>query len=945
MRTPVLSIILALISWISYAQNGSLTGKVLDAKSSEPLIGANVVIEGTTVGAATDIDGKFQIPNIKPGTYNVVVSSITYKTQTVPSVVIESGKITSLEVPLQEEVAELAEVVVTAKREINTDANLVRSIREAKLVVSGISAEQITRLPDRDAAEVMRRVPGVTIVDNRFVIVRGVPERYNQVMINNAIAPSTEIDRRSFSFDLIGAGAIDQMLIYKSASAEVPGDFAGGLIKVVTKQPSNDEHINVGFSVGYRTNATGQTTIASKGSSTDWLGFDDGFRALPAGFPSSDALRSSAKNSFLRESAGKSLTNNFAPLSKTAPLNMGFSFSLDKTFDVGKVRFSNLTAFSYSNTYTHWDAKFLRYNSFTATSAEKRFEYTDNFYSNDARFNAVFNWRVDLNDRNHIEFKNLFVQLGEHETTIRTGEDLIQSPNFDRTNYAYHWLSRSIYTGQLQGNHKLGDGSHKVNWMLGTNLVKRNEPDYRRFRTYRDKAFQGTEEPYTMQLPAAGNVFETGRFWSDLTDQGFSGSGDYEKSFGSESSKRKATIKAGAYVEYKTRSFNARFVNYLYPNTAGFDPAVGDSLSRLPLSNVFAPENIKRKNGFVIEDGTQPQDRYEGKNTLTAGYVSGSVPLGKLDVTVGFRGEYNVQKLDARTAVGTININNPIFSALPSLNVAYNLNDRSLIRMAYGRTVNRPEFRELAPFLYYQYEFEAAIYGNSTLKTATIDNVDLRYEMYPNPGEILSVGGFYKNFTNPIETYLQVTTDNPQFSYGNAPTATSYGVEVEFRKSLASLGLTRFLRNTSVNINAAWIHSNVDIGNNAANANQIRNRPLQGQSPYIINAGVYYMDEITGLSVNLAYNVFGPRIFSVGDKNFPSWWEMPRNSVDFQISKTWARRFETKFNIQNLLNATYSIYQDNDNNNDITDKEAVIRQYKVGTTFTLGFIWKFASVK
>ncbi len=942
MRHTLLSALFLLFSTVAFAQNGTLSGKVLDAKSNEAIIGANVVIEGTTVGAATDMDGKFQINNVKPGTYNVVISFVTYKTQTITAVVVEAGKVTSLEIPLPEEVSELAEVVVTAKREINTDANLIKNIREAKLVVSGISAEQITRLPDRDAAEVMKRVPGVTIVDNRFVIVRGVPERYNQVMINNSIAPSTEIDRRSFSFDLIGSGAIDQMLIYKSATAELPGDFAGGMIRVVTKQPANDDFMNFGMSIGYRTNATGQTTVSSQGSATDWLGFDNGFRSLPGGFPSADALRTSAKNSTTRESAGKSLTNNFAPLMSTARPNVGFNFNLGKSFMVGRVKFANLTSLTYSNTFVHYqNIKFNRYNEFTATSAIKRFEYNDDFYSNDSRFNIVHNWRFDLDDRNQIEFKNLFVQLGEHETTVRTGVDFYQNPNFDRLNYAYHFLSRSIYSGQLIGNHSLGDGSSKVSWLLGANLVNRNEPDYRRFRTYRDHGSAGTEEPYTMQLPAGGNVFETGRFWSTLADRGFSNAADFEKRFGNADSKRKITLKAGYYAEYKTRTFEARVVNYLYPNTSGFDPMVGDSLSKLPLTHVFAPENIKRSNGFVIEDGTKPEDKYQGKNTLGAGYVSGRLPLGKVDITAGFRGEYNVQNLTARTSAGPIAINNPIFSALPSLNIAYNVSDRSLVRIAYGRTVNRPEFRELAPFLYYQYEYEAAVYGNPNLKTATIDNVDLRWEMYPNPGEVVSVGGFYKNFSNPIETYLQVTSDNPQFSYGNAPTAMSYGVEVELRKSLASLGMSRILRNTSVNLNAAWIHSNVDIGDNAANANQIRNRPLQGQSPYIINAGVYYLEEKSGLAVNVAYNVFGPRIFSVGDKNFPSWWEMPRHSMDFQISKTWMRRLETKFNIQNLLDATYSFYQDNDNNNEIVaDKEAIIRQYKVGSTFTLGVVWK-----
>lgn len=938
----LLSAALMLVSFLSMAQNGTIKGKIVDAKSTEPIIGANVVIEGTTVGGASDLDGNFQINNVKPGTYNIVVSFVTYKTQTVDAVVVESGKVTSLEIPLAEDVAELEAVVVTAKREINTDANLIKSIREAKLVVSGISAEQITRLPDRDAAQVMQRVPGVTIVDNRFVIVRGVPERYNQVMINGAIAPSTEIDRRSFSFDMIGSGAIDQMLIYKSATPEMAGDFAGGLIQLVTKQPANEDFLQVGVNFGYRTNMTGQDFISSQGSSTDVLGFDNGFRDLPDDFPSSYQLRTSAKNSSLRERAGKSLTNNFAPQVKTAPLNLGFNLSGSKNFQLGRVKFANLTALMYSNSYMHAEASFLRYNSFTPTSAEKRFEYKDDFYSNDVRFNIVHNWTVDLNDRNRIEFKNLFVQLGEHETTIRTGDDKIQNPNFDRINYAYHYLSRSIYSGQLTGTHKFGDGSNKLSWMAGVNYIKRNEPDYRRFRTYRDKTYAGTEEPFTMQLPAGGNVFETGRFWSDLTDKGLANSVDFEKRFGPESSSRRPVIRAGYYAEYKTRTFDARYVNYLYPNTADFDQAIGAELARLPLTTIFAPENIKKKDGFVIEEGTQPQDSYTGNNLLTAGYVGGTLPIGKFDITAGFRGEYNVQKLDARTNTTPIAVNNPIFSALPSLNAAFNVSERSLVRLAYSRTVNRPEFRELAPFLYYQFEYEVALIGSEDLKTATIDNIDLRWEMYPNPGELLSMGGFYKNFQNPIETYLMITSENPQLTYGNAPSAKSYGVEVEFRKSLASLGVSRILRNTSVNINAAWIHSNVDIGSAAANQNQIQNRPLQGQSPYIINTGLYYFDELSGFGINVAYNVFGPRIFSVGDKLFPSWWEMPRNSLDFQISKVWAKRFETKLNIRNLLDATYSIYQDNNNDNHIvTDQEAVIRSYKVGTTYTIGFSYKF----
>ena len=942
LRRVLLSLAFLTATISAWAQNGTIGGNVTDSKTNEAIIGANVYIQGTQVGTATDINGDFLISNVKPGTYSLVVSFITYKSHVIPDVVVEGGKISSIKVAMQEDATELAEVVVTGTREINNDLTLINAIKESKLVVSGISAEQIVRLPDKDAAQVMQRVSGVTIADNRFVLIRGVPERYNQVMINGVVGPSTEIDRRSFSFDLIPAGAIDQLLIYKSGAAELPGDFAGGVIKVVTKKPSNDRFFNVGLNVGYRVNTTGKDHLHSEGSSTDIFGFDDGFRDMPANFPTTASLQSSARNSSTRERAGKSLTNNFDYKSRTAPVDMGFGFTTSQPFTIGSIQFNNITAVSYSNSYQYYLADFKRYNQFDANGAQERFSYQDNFYSNDVRINAVHNWLVNFSDRFKVEFKNLFVQLGEHETTQRKGTDFFQLANSDRVNYAYHYLSRRIYSGQLEGTHVLGsEEKSTLNWVFGYNNVARNEPDYRRFRTFRDKSFQGTEEPFIMQLPPSGNLFETGRFWSDLKDEGFSHGLNFEKKLGDKNDKRTATIKAGYFGEYKTRSFDARYLNYLYPDGPDFDQNIGNELRKLPLGEIFDPSNIKKENGFVIEEATTAQDSYEGTNLLGAGYISGSVPAGKFDISVGFRGEYNIQTLDAKSNNGgNIEVDNPVFAALPMMNVAYNLSDRSLVRVAYSRTVNRPEFRELAPFLYYQFEYEAGIFGNPDLKTAFINNVDLRWEMYPNPGEMISVGGFYKDFKDPIETYLQITSETPQLFFGNAQSAYSYGVEFEFRKSLASLGVSKLLRNTSVNLNASWIQSEVNIGDIAPN--QLQNRPLQGQSPYIINMGLYYSDEETGLSANAAYNVFGPRIFSVGDKLFPSWWELPRNSLDFQIAKTWNKRFETKLNIQNALNAAYRIYQDNNSDNEIESQEALIQRYTVGTQFSLGLSYKFA---
>lgn len=924
------------ISVSVFAQNGSITGKITDYKTKEGLIGANVVIQGTAVGAATDIDGNYAIANLKPGTYTLSISSVTYKTQTVADVVVESGKVTRIEVTLVEDVAELQEVVVTATREVNNDVSLMQGIRESKLVVSGISAEQITKLPDRDAAQIAQRVPGITIADNRFVIVRGLPQRYNQVMINGAIGPSTETDSRSFSFDLIPAGFIDQMLIYKSGSPELPGDFAGGVIQLVTKQPEHDDFTKVSVNVGFRDNTTFRDFRSPQGSTTDWLGFDNGFRDLPSDFPTTTALKATNRTDFNRERAGKSLNNNFAINTQQAPLDLGFNIITSQSFKIGKVQARNLTSIGYSNSYQSYQAEFNRYNEFSNGVLTDRFKYRDNTFIRETRVSAMHNWEFKVSDKTRFEFKNFFVQLGENRTLVREGNDFIQQPNFDRVNYAAYYLDRSIYSGQLQGFHKLGSRS-QVNWVIGVNLINKQEPDFRRFRTNRDISERGTENPFQMQLPPNSNLFDTGRFWSTLKDESFSNGVNFEHKFGDATEKRVATFKAGYLVDYRTRSFNARYLSYLYPG--GFDPAIGVTLSRLPIGEIFAPENIKRNNGFVIEEGTGQSDAYTGSNLLTAGYVGGSLPLGKIDLSGGFRLENNIQKVDAIAGGLPVKVENTVLAPLPFLNAAYNLTERSLLRVAYSRTVNRPEFRELAPFLFYQFEVDANIVGTPNLRTAFIDNIDVRYEFYPNPGEIFSIGGFYKNFKDPIELYNQITGESPQFFYANSPEAYTVGAEIEFRKSLASLGVSRFLRNTSINANAAIIKSQVDVG--ASATNQARFRPLTGQSPYIVNVGAYYADPQTGFSANIAYNVFGERIFTVGDILYPTWFEMPRNIVDIQIAKEFKKKYEVKLNVQNLLNASYQFKQDNANDSEIQASDPLLRGYQVGAQYSLSFSVKF----
>jgi outer membrane cobalamin receptor len=928
------------------AQYGSISGTVVDFKSKEALIGANVVIQGTSVGSATDIEGGYTISNLKPGTYVLVISSVTYKTQTVADVIVESGKKTTVDVTLVEDVAELAEVVVTATREVNNDVSLMMGIKESKLVVSGISAEQIVKLPDGDAAQVMKRVPGITIVDNRFVMVRGIPERYNQVMINSAIAPSTEIDKRSFSFDLIPSGSVDQLLIYKSGTAELPGDFAGGVIQVITKSTSNEEYTSFGINMGYRANTTFGDFRKSKGSSTDFLGFDNGFRSLPAGFPSSNELLTTGAFSEVRDKAGKSLENNFEATKSSAFLDHGLNFGIARNFTFGRIKASNLTNISYGRGYMSYDAGYIRWATFDkdpATREKTVNDFADKFHVDEAKINVTHNWLFNLNNGNKIEFKNIFAQLGEEKTILRTGTDESTQPG-NYNNNAYHYVSRSIYSGQLQGNFTSPNKLSSYKVLFGLNYLKRNEPDFRRFRRIEDVDANNITG-YRMLLPPSANLFDAGRFYSDLTDIGYSSGLNFEHKLKKTDEKRVPLLKAGYYAEYKTRQFDARYVSYLLP-TLFNGP---DSEQKLFQSNsdIFNRANLFTRNqdgsllpGWAIQEGSRESDSYRGNNLLLAGYASVSAPLGKFDISVGIRVERNDQKLIYKKLGADSTINLLVTSPLPSANIAYNITERSLIRLAYSRTVNRPEFRELAPFLFYQFEYNLNIQGNRNLQVATIDNIDLRWEMYPNPGEMISVGTFYKSFKNPIEFVQTNASGNLQLGYQNAPEAYSYGVELEFRKSLAGLGVSKFLRNTSINLNTSLIKSEVDMGPAAA-LFQERNRPLQGQSPYVVNLGAYYNDPDLGYSVNLGYNIFGNRIFSVGSKLFPTWLELPRHSLDMQVAKT-IKRMEIKLNIQNLLDAQYRLKQDNDENQKFDELiDETILQYRTGSLYTLSIGWKF----
>jgi hypothetical protein len=916
MRLGALATLL-LLSFLSAfgQQTGTIRGEVIEKSTKDLLPGVNVFIQGTTIGSSTDINGQFSINNVPAGKHTVVCSFLGFNKET-QEVDVLPGRNIEVKFFLVESAQALGEIEVVAQRATASENAVMIEIKEAKQLVSGISRQQISRSQDSDAAKVMQRVPGITIVGNRFVMVRGVAERYNQVLINDLIAPSTEVDRRTFSFDLIQSGSLDRMIINKTASPDMPGDFTGGAIRIYTINYVEDDFTHVNLGTGFRVGTTFGDFRMSKGTGTDLLGFDRSFRPLPSNFPSTRNFTATLPNSIERRDFARSLPNNFNPEQSTAGPDFSFGITLgrNKTYENGS-RLISTNSINYSRSYQYYLRDFARYDNWPDRSQpiQRFFSFDDDVYERETTVSAMSNWTYFINSRHNIKFSNLFNQIGEEQTVIRNGVNFFRQDEL-RRDYLLGYRSRSIYSGQVEGNHELNPENH-FRWLVGGSFLGESEPDLRRFRTLRDRD-AGDDAPYEMVLPPSSNLFETSRYYGKLREYGVSAAADFTHVL-MESSAGKTEVKVGAMADFRFRDFDSRYFSYLYPGF--FDQTIRAQLILQPLDQIFSSQNISDQNGFVLQEGTRPIDAYTAGNFLTAGYAMATIPLADFNITAGLRVEHNIQTLDARDDIKDIEVDNPVLSLLPSANVTYSFSKRALIRAAYSRTINRPEFRELAPFLFYDYKLDASRFGNPKLQLATIDNFDLRYEFYPRLGEVISVGAFYKRFTNPIENITVVTTEQPNFTYDNANGATNYGVELEFRKSFKQVFNSIFLGRMSANANVSYIWSEVDLG--ASATNQDRVRPLQGQSPYILNIGLAYTDNQKKFGVSTYYNIFGDRIYSVGDVNFPTIYELPRHSLDLTITKELTSKVALKAGVRDLFNARYRFVQDSNRDAKITSRD------------------------
>lgn len=899
-------------------QAAVLRGSVTDKVTNEPLIGAVIQISGTTTGAITDLDGKFELAGLRNGTYKLMVSYVSYKTLTLE---VSVNGMSEINITLAPDNQQLGEVVVVAEAKKNTENALITRQRTSLVMQTGVSAQQITKTQDKDASEVIRRVPGISIIEEKFVMVRGLSQRYNNVWINNSAVPSSEADARAFSFDIIPSSQLDNMLVVKSPAPEYPADFSGGFILVNTKDVPNSNlfNISVGGSMNDQTHF--KNFQYNKGSGTDFLGFDNGLRSLNGGI---NATLRPMNNGY--DLLNNGLNNDWSIKNRKPIADLSLSMNIAHRWvsESGRT-LAMLGAVNYSNTYkTYLNMDNNLYGAYDITHDRSNYlrKGVDDQYNHNVRVGAMLNLTyVPASGNNRYEFKNIFNQLGKDRYTYRKGTDA-QSDYEESAEYYYQ--SRTTYSGQFTGKHTWSD-TDKLDWSAGYSYANRNMPDRRRYNTVLNTD--------TNQLEVE-NLNEINREFSRLNEHILSANINYQHDFAF--GDFTPTLKMGGYTEYRTREYNTRLFIYSWKNGLPSNYRVMNVPDELMQDKNYGEDKL-----YLLEQ-VDWRNNYEGNNMLGAGYAGVNLPFGKWNIYAGVRFEHSRMELISNTQKNEKSPTSVYYTYddfFPSLNAAYRLNEQHQFRLSYGRTVNRPEFREVSSSVYYDFDLASNVQGNYDLKAAYIDNIDLGYEYYPSNGELISVLLFYKKFKNPIEwTYTVAGGTDLIYSYINAKGADNYGVEVDIRKNLDFIGMKNF----SLSLNGALIKSNV----NFEPGSKEEDRPMQGQSPYLVNAGLFYQQPKNGWNAAILYNRIGKRIIGVGrslgsagnEVRVPDSYEMPRNAIDLSVSKKFGK-LEVKAAIRDVLAEKVSFKQfENTGNGEV---QQITRQFKPGRSFNVNISYNF----
>ncbi|MCL4797023.1 MAG: TonB-dependent receptor [Bryobacteraceae bacterium] len=908
-KTIPVSIGLLLASLALPAQTGrsSISGTLYDGANGQPVRGAVVELQGGSQKTATDLDGRYRM-EVAPGTYQVKFTAPNYLPATIEGVVVVAGANTDAStIVVTAASVTTVEVTETISAVAATSEMVTQERKLAAAVSDGISGQEIRSSTASDAAAAMQQVTGVSIVESGYVYVRGLGERYSATMLNNAMIPTTEPERRVVPLDLFPASLIDNIKVLKTYTPDLPGEFSGGLVQMTTIEFPNKPVFRVSGKTGMNTVTSFKPFSTHRGGRRDIFGFDDGTRQLPPNVAADTRLFRGVFTPQQLQEFGRAFDVNYElePVASMRP-QQSYSVAAGNTWGrlglVGAITFSNSPQANFEelNFLTMSGGRPILFNTIPQF----------NSFNEASRLGGVLNAAYKINGSNKLIFRNTLTRDTDMESRLFRGFNNSIGSDIEATRL--RWVERGLYSVSVEGDHAVSKlGNSVFHWQLAVSNSSRNEPDLR--ETIR----QIEEGGRTRHLPLP----ESGlRFFNQLQDRIYEPQADWSKPF----FKGPVTgvFKIGFRGTFRTRDFGARRFRFVPVRTQTINFFA-------PANEVLGRDNI-RPDGFEIRENTRGTDTYDANMDIYGGYGMVDLALGgRWRLVGGFRVE------DAAIRVETVD---PLIPGavpsiadlrnrdlLPSINAIYALTGRQNLRFGYGRTLSRPDFRELSPFDFTNVLGGFNTVGNPNLRRAQIDNFDARWEWFPGGDQVIAASFFFKDFTDPIEVTIQPTTDLRQ-SFLNAAGARNYGIELEFRRNLSFIHPR--LRSFGLQSNFTFVESNVEIPDDLALLLTSRNRPLLGQSRFIYNIITDWARPQWRSSARFSLNSVSRRITDVGAVGLPDIFQERNNFVDFvyQYDLREDGKLSLRFTAENLLDNRYRW----------TQGEFVHRAFRLGRTYSFG---------
>lgn len=906
LRTSACVLFIASILFAQTAPTkGTVDGVVLDGATGQPIPGA--VVSAGTVRAVTGEAGKFQL-ELAPGVYRIAFQAAKYLDSTVENVAVQAGQTA----PLTTLLALAANVTTVEVKEsaspvMATAESMLQERKLAAAVSDSISAEEIRQSVASDAAGVLQKVTGVSVVDSGFVFVRGLGERYSSTMLDNAVIPTTEPEKRVVPLDLFPSKLIESIKVVKSYTPDLPGEFSGGVVQLSTVDFPKEKVLKFSATTGFNTVTTRKRFLSYPGGATDAFGFDNGSRSLPSLIPSDTRLIQGRYTAAELQRFGQSFATNWEP-TPIATIRPEQSYSVVGGNTFGRVGIVGALTFSNKPQNQLETQRYIRQGS----AGPLIFTNYENFNSGteSARLGGVLNVAFKLTDNHKIVFRNTLTRDSDKEAREFTGYD--GSNDGTLFSQRLRWVERGLLSNSVEGTHLFPSaGNSQIRWQFTTSSSSRNEPDMR--EVIRGQLDDGRF--VYLGLSSSGQ-----RFFSELNDRIYEPQVEFSKPF--YKGALTGIFTAGFRGTFRDRDFQARRFRFI--------PRKASTLNLFAPSNqLFAASNI-RPDGFQILEYTRATDRYDAAMDIYAGYAMADFNIGpRWRFVTGVRIEdasINVNTIDplvpnAQAQTAALVNRDP----MPSASVIYSINPRMNLRGGYAQTVSRPDFRELSPFDFNNVYGGFVTQGNPNLMRAAIKNSDLRWEWFPGGNQLIAASVFLKDFKDPIEVTILPSNDLRQ-TYVNAKGARNVGFELETRTPMSRFG--RRLREFGVQANFTFVDSSIDIRDSDAALLTSASRPLLGQSRYIFNIITEWKRPKWRSDAHFDVNYVGRRISDVGTFGVPDIYQEAITSIDFsyQYHVDETGKYAIKFTAENLA----------DNHYHWTQGPFTQRSFRLGRTFSAG---------